>query len=155
MADNIIETLVQKASIKDLEEIIEIKQTIHNLQQKRLSLEEHLRKIDRQIEATMEEIPDIELSAMTHSAVSDSGRTRRSRLETRNLTSLIVEVLTESAGPMKVADIADRLINRKGYTPGGQNFTASLRVLFYKNAKGLFRKEGPGLFGLAPEASES
>ena len=155
MADNIIETLVQKASIKDLEEIILIKQAIHDLQQKRLALEERLSKIDRQIEETMEAIPDIELPAATGSAVAGSGRTRRSRRETRNLTSLIVEVLTENAGPMKVADIADRLINRKGYTPGGQNFTASLRVLFYKNAKRLFSKEGPGLFGLAPETSDS
>ena len=62
---------------------------------------------------------------------------------------MIAEILKEKKKPLGVNDICDALLKEKKYKTKAKNFKANVRILLYKNEKGLFRKSGPGRFRLA------
>jgi ABC-type branched-subunit amino acid transport system ATPase component len=61
----------------------------------------------------------------------------------------IAEILREKKRPLGVNDICDALLQEKKYKTKAKNFKANVRILLYKNEKGLFKKAGPGRFRAA------
>ena len=62
---------------------------------------------------------------------------------------MIVELLKEKKKPMKINEICEAVLKEKKYKTQAKNFKANVRILLYKNEKGLFKKVKTGLFGLA------
>ena len=54
--------------------------------------------------------------------------------------------------PLKINDICDALLEEKNYRTRAKDFKAQVRVMMYRNDKGLFSKPKPGLFKLAADA---
>jgi hypothetical protein len=60
--------------------------------------------------------------------------------------------MKEKKRPLKINDICDALLEEKNYRTRAKDFKAQVRVMMYRNDKGLFSKPKPGLFKLAADA---
>jgi hypothetical protein len=87
------------------------------------------------------------------------GRPRRAAKKERivqpSLSSLVVQILKEKKKPQKVNDITEALLSEKKYKTQAKNFKANVRILLYKNDKKLFKKVGPGQYGLATKTKRA
>jgi hypothetical protein len=79
-------------------------------------------------------------------------RGKRRRTAQPSLSSLVVEILKERKKALGINDICDALLKEKNYRTRAKNFKAQIRVMMYRNEKGLFKKAGPGRFRLAADA---
>jgi uncharacterized Zn finger protein len=85
---------------------------------------------------------------------------KKRRVQTRNgtaqppLSSAIVEILKTKKKPLKVNEIHDALLNEKKHKTKAKDFKAVVRIVLYKNEKGLFERVGPGAFVLAKTKSK-
>jgi len=151
MKKNNILKLIEFISLKDLKSIIPLKEKLDALQKKKQDMEKSLADVNRQIESL--------IGSTGKTAGRGSGRPkgtsrksvkrRKRRIAQPSLSSVVVEILLEKKKPMKVNEIHDAVLSEKGYKTNAKNFKAQLRVLLYKNDKGLFKKMKPGLFALA------
>jgi len=140
--------LLEAVTVEELKNAIPVKEKIERLEKRRQSLEKELASVVGQIE-----------SLGMPKAVTSPGRpkkgvrkTRRRRVAQPSLSSLIVEILKEKKRPLKINDICDALLKEKNYQTRAKDFKAQVRVMMYRNDKGLFGKPKPGLFKLAADA---
>jgi hypothetical protein len=66
----------------------------------------------------------------------------------KSLQERILEIIAEK-GTGSVKEVAAALRSKKGFVPKTSNLEHQIRILLYKNPKGLLRKVGPGVFALA------
>jgi len=141
--------LLEAVTVEELKNAIPVKEKIERLEKRRKSLEKELASVVKQIE-----------SLGMPKAVTSPGRpkkkgvrkARRKRIAQTSLSSLIVEILKEKKRPLKINDICDALLKEKNYQTRAKDFKAQVRVMMYRNDKGLFSKPKPGLFKLAADA---
>jgi len=147
--------MLKSTSLCDLKSMIIAKEKLEKLLEKKSSLEKDLSSVDQQI-ASIEQSLGASTSK-TRAAKKTSATTtkkpaaRRRKTSQPSIQSLIIQVLQEKKGPVSVNEIADSLLNDKGYKTSSANFKNQLRVLLYRNDKRLFKKVGSGQFALAEE----
>ena len=149
--------LLKGLSTKELQNLIATKKKLDILQGKKKTIEKELGSVKKQINSLEDSMikigkkkPAVRRKKVGKKAARKTARkTRRKRVVQPSLSSLIVEILKEKKRPMKVNDIHDTLLKEKKYKTVAKNFKANVRILLYKNEKGLFKKVGPGKFGLA------
>ncbi len=159
MAKSNLITLLESTSLQQLKFLLTAKEKLDKLQGKKASLEKDLASVDKQIAS-------LQTSLGKTAPVKRRGRkpgrkpskiVRAKRKPARrgkkpaqpSIQSLIVEILQEKKKPLSVNEISDALLKEKGYKTKSSNFKNQLRVLLYRNQKGLFKKVGAGQFGLA------
>lgn len=141
--------LLEAVTVEELKSAIPVKEKIERLEKRRKSLEKELASVVKQIESL----------GMSKGVTSPGrpkkktgGKARRKRVAQASLSSLIVEILKEKKRPLKINDICDALLKEKSYQTRAKDFKAQVRVMMYRNDKGLFNKPKPGLFKLAADA---
>jgi hypothetical protein len=142
-------TLLDSISVEDLKNAIPMKQKLEGLEKRKRSLEKELASVVRQMESLG--MP-MALGAPVRARSTGARRGKRRRIAQPSLASLIVEILKEKKKPLKINDICDALLLEKNYKTQAKDFKAQIRVMIYRNDKGLFKKAGPGLFKLAADA---
>ena len=144
--------LMQTMSASDLQSLVPMKVKMEGLESKKATLERELSVVSRQImllqgslgKAGGRKTP-IKVKVKPKGAV---GIPRR-RIEQPSLASVVVGILKAKKGPAKVNDICEAVLTEWKYKTNSKNFKGQLRILLYRNEKGLFEKVGPGLFALA------
>jgi len=141
--------LLEAVTVEELKNAIPLKEKIERLEKRRKSLEKELASVVKQIESL-----GMPKSAASPGRAKKKGvrKARRRRVAQPSLSSLIVEILKEKKRPLKINDICDALLKEKNYQTRAKDFKAQVRVMMYRNDKGLFRKPKPGLFKLAADA---
>jgi len=140
--------LLEAVTVEELKNAIPMKEKIERLEKRRKSLEKELASVVKQIESL----------GMSTVATSPGRRkkgvrrAKRRRIAQPSLSSLIVEILKEKKRPLKINEICDALLKEKNYRTRAKDFKAQVRVMMYRNDKGLFVKTKPGLFTLAADA---
>ena len=151
MAKKELHLLLQSASVKDLKELLALKKDL-------VALEKKEKALLKQFTAVSKDIGSIQTAfekAGRKKGVGRAGRATRKGAKRKKavqppLTTLIAEILKEKKKPLGVNDICDALLTEKKYKTKAKNFKANVRILLYKNEKGLFKKAGPGRFRPAP-----
>lgn len=152
MAKKELLTLLQSASVKDLKDLLALKKELDALEKKEKALLKQFTSVSKDIGSieTAFGKPSRRKPAARVKKTTRKG-TRKSAKKTvqPSLSSLITETLKEKKKPLGVNDICDALLKEKKYKTKAKNFKANVRILLYKNEKGLFKKAGPGKFRLA------
>ena len=167
MAKKELLTLLRSASAKDLKELLALKKDLDELEKKQQQLMKQFTSVSKDIgsiQTTFRKSKKKKPAARVKKATKKAARrptkkkTRKKRTKKRatkkrivqpSLSSLIVEILKEKRRPLGVNDICEALLKEKKYKTKAKNFKANVRILLYKNEKGLFKKAGPGRFRLA------
>ena len=134
--------LLESVTVEELKNAIPLKEKIERLEKKRKSLEKELASVVRQIES-------LGLSQVEKSPARGRRKRKGRRISQPSLSSLVVEILKEKKKPLNINQICDALLKEKNYQTRAKDFKAQVRVMMYRNDKGLFKKAGPGLFNLA------
>jgi hypothetical protein len=143
MAKKELLTLLQSASVKDLKELLVLKKELDALEKKEKELLKQFKSVSR-------DIGSIQSAFGKPSRRTPADRIKKKKKAVQpSLSSLIAEILKEKKKPLGVNDICDALLKEKKYKTKAKNFKANVRILLYKNEKGLFKKAGPGRFRLA------
>ena len=140
--------LLESVTVEELKNAIPMKEKLERLEKKRKSLEKELASLVKQIEALG--VPVTETSP-GRSRKTAGGKARRKRIAQPSLSSLIVEILKEKKRPLTINEICEALLEEKNYRTRAKDFKAQVRVMMYRNDKGLFSKPKPGLFKLAAD----
>jgi len=141
--------LLKSVSVDELKRAIPAKEKLEELEKRRKSLEKELASVDRQIETlAVREVASPQARAKKKVA----RKAKRRRIVQPSLSSLVADILKEKKKPLRINDICDALLKEKKYKTRAKNFKAQIRVMMYRNEKGLFKKAGPGLFKLAADA---
>jgi inorganic triphosphatase YgiF len=138
-------TLMESVTVDDLKMMISIKGRLEELERKKKGLEKSLALVVK------------EINAIQHSIFKMGGRrlrtlgTKKARKKfiQPSLATFVVDVLKERKKPLKIEEIYNAVLHEKKYRTQAKNFKGQLRILLYKNEKGLFKKTGPGVFTLA------
>ena len=141
--------LLKSVSVDELKRAIPAKEELEKLEKRRKSLEKELASVDKQIE-TLAVRKVARPPARAKKKVAR--KAKRRRIAQPSLSSLVAEILKEKKKPLRINDICDALLKEKKYKTRAKNFKAQIRVMMYRNEKGLFKKAGPGLFKLAADA---
>ena len=136
--------LLESVTVEELKNAIPLKEKIERLEKKRKSLEKELASVVRQIES-------LGLSQVEKSPARGRRKRKGRRISQPSLSSLVVEILKEKKKPLNINQICDALLKEKNYQTRAKDFKAQVRVMMYRNDKGLFKKAGPGLFSLAAD----
>jgi len=144
--------LMQTMSASDLQSLVPMKVKMEGLESKKATLERELSVVSRQImllqgslgKAGGRKTP-IKVEVKPKRAIGIP----RKRIEQPSLASVVVGILKAKKGPAKVNDICEAVLTEWKYKTNSKNFKGQLRILLYRNEKGLFEKAGPGLFALA------
>ncbi len=131
--------LLQFATAKDLKELLALKKEL-------VALEKKHEELVRQFVSVTEELGGLHTSLGTKSLARAARRRGRAQPP---LSSLIAEILKEEKRPLGVNEICEALLQEKQYRTKSKNFKAHVRIVLYKNDKGLFEKARPGRFRLA------
>ena len=142
--------LLEAVTVEELKNAIPMKEKIERLEKRRKSLEKELASVIKQIES-LGMLPKA-VTSPGGPKKTGVGKARRRRVAQPSLSSLIVEILKEQKKPQKINDICDALLEEKNYQTRAKDFKAQVRVMMYRNDKGLFSKPKPGLFNLAADA---
>jgi hypothetical protein len=149
--------ILESTSLSDLKSMIITKEKIDKLLNQKSTLERDLSKIDNEIESITgsfakpgSKTPIIKKTPATRKKKSARGK----KPIQPSIQSLVVEILKEKKKSLSVNEIADSLLNEKKYKTTSGNFKNQLRVILYRNQKGLFKKLGSGEFALAGEKEE-
>ncbi len=150
MAKRELLTLLQSASVKDLKELLVLKKELDALEKKEKALLKQFASVSKDIGSIQTAFgkpsrrrPGAPVKKTTGRGARKSGKKKALQPP---LSSLIAEILKEKKRPLGVNDICDALLKEKKYKTKAKNFKANVRILLYKNEKGLFRKAGPGKF---------
>jgi hypothetical protein len=166
MAKKELLSLLQSASVKDLKELLVLKKELDELEKKQKALLKQFTSVSKDIGSiqttfgkSKRKKPATRVKKATKKAARKPARKKtkkrakkratKKRVVQPSLSSLIVEILKEKKKPLGVNDICDALLKEKKYKTKAKNFKANVRILLYKNEKGLFKKAGPGRFRLA------
>ena len=158
MAKKELLTLLRSASVKDLKELLALKKDLDELERKQQQLLKQFTSVSKDIGSVQTAFrkskskkPAGRVKKATKKAARKPAKKRKTkkRVVQPSLSSLIVEILKEKKRPLGVNDICDALLKEKKYKTRAKNFKANVRILLYKNEKGLFKKAGPGRFRLA------
>lgn len=168
MKNQDLRNLVESVTVSDLKDLMDLKGKIDSLEKKRAELQKSLTGVDKEIEALQASMqkrlhkgkpagrPRGSAAATPGKAGTGRapGRPKGTRGRKRGagqlpLDRVVQEVLEEKKKPMRVSEICDAVLGEKKYRSKAKNFKGQLRIVLYKNEKGFFKKEGPGLFGLA------
>ena len=139
-------------TVGDLKGLIALKGKIEELEKKKKGLEKGLADVTRQMDAlekAVERVVGKGKPIRVPSKRKEGGGRRGKRIRQPSLASLVVEVLQEAKKPMRVADICTAVLEGKQYRTRARDFKSQLRIILYKNEKGLFKKTAPGKFALA------
>ena len=151
MAKKELLTLLQSASVKDLKELLALKKELDALEKKEKELLKQFTSVSKDIgsiqtafgKPSRRKKPAARVKKTTRKGTRKSAKKKAVQPP---LSSLIVEILKEKKKPLGVNDICDALLKEKKYKTKAKNFKANVRILLYKNEKGLFKKSGPGRF---------
>ena len=154
MAKKELLALLQSASVKDLKELLVLKKELDALEKKEKALLKQFTSVSKDIgsiqtafgKPSRRKKPAARVKKTTREGTRKSAKKKAVQPP---LSSLIVEILKEKKKPLGVNDICDALLKEKKYKTKAKNFKANVRILLYKNEKGLFKKAGPGRFRLA------
>jgi hypothetical protein len=166
MAKKELLTLLQSASVKDLKELLALKKELDELEKKQKALLKQFTSVSKDLGSIQTSFgkskrkkPASRVKKATRKVARKPAkkkpkkrakrRATKKRVVQPSLSSLIVEILKEKKKPLGVNDICDALLKEKKYKTKAKNFKANVRILLYKNEKGLFKKAGPGRFRLA------
>lgn len=138
--------LLEAVTVEELKNAIPMKEKLERLEKKRKSLEKELASVVRQIESLG--MPAVKASP-DRPGKTGGRKVRRKRIAQPSLSSLIVEILKEKKRPLGINEICGALLEEKKYRTRAKDFKAQVRVMMYRNDKGLFSKPEPGLFKLA------
>ena len=146
--------MLQSASVKDLKELLVLKKELDALEKKEKALLKQFTSVSKDIgsiqtafgKPSRRKKPAARVKKTTRKGTRKSAKKKAVQPP---LSSLIVEILKEKKKPLGVNDICDALLKEKKYKTKAKNFKANVRILLYKNEKGLFKKAGPGRFRLA------
>jgi len=155
--------ILKTVSVSDLQSLITAKEKLEKLQSKKSELEKGLSSVEKEIASLQGSLdkpaplkrrgrkPGRKPSASRKKAVRAKRKpaARGKKSAQPSIQSLIVEILREKGKPQSVNEISDSLLTGKKYKTKSANFKNQLRVLLYRNQKGLFKKVGSGQFGLA------
>ena len=150
MKKKTLANLLESVSLKDLKSMIPFKVKMDTLQNKKQDLEKSLESVNLEIESLMGTTGKT-LTRSRKKATRKSIKRSKRRIVQPSLSSVIVDLLKEKKKPLKVNEICEAVLKEKGYKTQAKNFKANVMILLYTNKKGLFKKVGPGLFGLAGE----
>jgi hypothetical protein len=141
--------LLEAVTVEELKRAIPVKEKMERLGKRRKSLEKELDSVVKQIESL-----GLPKAAKLPSRAKKKGarKARRRRVAQPSLSSLMVEILKEKKKPLNINDICDALLREKNYETRAKDFKAQVRVMMYRNDKGLFSRPRPGLFKLAADA---
>ena len=153
MAKKELLILLRSASVKDLKELLALKKELVALEKKEKALLKQFTSVSKDIGSIQTGFGKTSRGKKPAARVKKTTRkgTRKSAKKKAvqpSLSSLIAEILKEKK-PLGVNDICDALLKEKKYKTKAKNFKANVRILLYKNEKGLFKKAGPGKFKLA------
>jgi hypothetical protein len=126
-----------------------VKGKLVELEKKKASLENELSSVGKQIEDMRRSVATKWTGESRLCRKVRAGKPRRRRVAQPPVSALVTEILKEKRKPLGVNQISDSLLNEKKYKTYSKNFKGQLRVLLYKNEKGLFKRTGSGLFALA------
>jgi seryl-tRNA synthetase len=151
MAKKELLALLQSASVKDLKELLVLKKELDALEKKEKALLKQFTSVSKDIgsiqtafgKPSRRKKPAARVKKTTRKGTRKSAKKKAVQ---PHLSSLIVEILKEKKKPLGVNDICDALLKEKKYKTKAKNFKANVRILLYKNEKGLFKKAGPGRF---------
>ncbi len=154
MAKKELLALLQSASVKDLKELLVLKKELDALEKKEKALLKQFTSVSKDIgsiqtafgKPSRRKKPAARVKKTTRKGTRKSAKKKAVQPP---LSSLIVEILKEKKKPLGVNDICDALLKEKKYKTKAKNFKSNVRILLYKNEKGLFKKAGPGRFRLA------
>ncbi len=159
MARKELLTLLQSASVKDLKELLALKKELDALEKKQKELLKQCTFVSKDIGSIQTAFgkprrrkPAARVKKAAKKAARKPAKKKRvksTRVAQPSLSSLTAEILKEKKKPLGVNDICDALLKEKKYKTKAKNFKANVRILLYKNEKGLFKKAGPGRFRLA------
>ncbi len=160
MAKSNLTALLESTSLQDLKSLIVARGNLDRLQQKKASIEKDLASVNREIDAVLKSLgKPVRVKAAAASKKATAKKTKRApaaRKRARkkkktqpSIQSLIVEILQEKKKPLSVNEIGEALLKEKKYKTKSTNFKNQLRVLLYRNQKGLFKKTDAGRFALA------
>ena len=139
--------LLESMSLQELKSLIAAREHYDRLLRKKTALEKNLDQVNRDIENLLDPLRRI---VRVRTPVSGGSRRRIAQL---SIEKLIIEMIREKERPMTVNEIAHTLLHEKQYRTTSGNFKNQLRVLLYRNRKGLFRKIDAGTFDLAEGVS--
>ncbi len=145
--------LLDSLSTEDLKHMITAKTKLADLEQQKVALDNKLASISKKIASLQSILASKRGAGRLRGRISL--RARRKRIVQPSVSSLVVEILKEKKKPLKVNEISNAFLNEKGYKTQAKNFKGQLRILLYKNDKGLFKKVGPGVFALAGEKEKA
>ncbi len=142
--------MLESVSLKDLQSLVTAKGKLDKLLEQKSSIEKDLASVDSEIAAIRKSLgkPGPGKAPAKTAPVSRKKRARRKKTGQPSIQTLIVEILREKKKPLSVNEISDILLKEKKYKTKSANFKNQLRVLLYRNDKGLFTKAGTGKFGL-------
>ena len=167
MAKKELLALLQSATVKDLKELLALKRDLDALEKKQKDLLKQFTSVSKDIGSIQKSFgkpsrkkPAARVKKATKKAARKTARkktakkrvkksVKRKRVVQPSLASLITDILKEKKKPLGVNDICDALLKEKKYKTKAKNFKANVRILLYKNEKGLFKKAGPGRFRVA------
>jgi hypothetical protein len=163
MAKKELLTLLQSATVKDLKELLALRKDLDALEKKQKDLLKQFTSVSKDIGSIQKSFrkPTRKKAAARVKKVTKKAarkpakkkavkkRVKKKRVVQPSLSSLIADILKEKKKPLGVNDICDALLKEKKYKTRAKNFKANVRILLYKNEKGLFKKAGPGRFRLA------
>ena len=142
--------LLQSVSMDELKKVIPAKERMEKLEKRKMDLEKELASVDKQIASLL--LPSGMTPIARAKTKKSPRRAKRRRIAQPSLSSLVVEILQERKKALGINDICYALLKEKNYRTRAKNFKAQIRVMMYRNEKGLFKKAGPGRFRLAADA---
>jgi len=147
--------VVETVPLEDLQLVAAVKKKLTRLRGKKYAIYKEIEGIEKKLEPIRKALPAqaLDESGLTRMRQALQKAVRQKGHRRPSMESLILEILRESNDPVSINELADRVINERGYRTRSPNFKNQLRVLLYRNRKGLFRKVGPGRFVPAQEAA--
>ena len=152
MAKKELLALLQSASAKDLKELLALKKELDDLEKQQAELLKQFTSVSKDIgsiQASFGKTGRKKTVSRRKKARKPAGKPAKKKVAQPPLATLIAEILREKKKPLGVNDICDALLQEKKYKTRAKNFKANVRILLYKNEKGLFKKAGPGRFRAA------
>lgn len=152
-------SLMESMTVAELKGLVAVKGKLEELTRRRKELEKSLAEVEKRIQDLLESKKGLAAKVGRSSRAPLKPRTglrrRRKRISQPSLASLVREVLKENKKPMKVSELAATVLEQKKYKTRAKNFKGQLRIILYKNEKGLFKKVGPGSFTVATGSNKS
>lgn len=144
--------LMETVTARTLRELVTLKGKMEELETKRKAVERSLSDVDGQLTALEREAEKLLGGS---GGVRGGPRGTGRRIAQPPLAGIVAEVLREKGMPLKVTEICQAVLEEKHYRTQAKDFKSQVRILLYKNEKGLFTKTGRGLFsavGTPPKA---